>query len=35
MAGLELMVLARTKDIVGVDDESIAPSAIQYRPCLL
>jgi hypothetical protein len=35
MAGLELVLLARTLDRVGVDDKSIALSAIQYRPCLL
>jgi hypothetical protein len=35
MAGLELVLVARTQDRVGVDDESIAPSATQYRPCLL
>jgi hypothetical protein len=35
MAGLALVLLARTSDRVGVDDESIAPLVIQYRPCLL
>jgi hypothetical protein len=35
MAGLEPVLLPRTWNRVGVDDESIVPSAIQYRPCLL
>jgi hypothetical protein len=35
MARLEPVLLARSWDRVGVDDESIAPSVIQYCPCLL
>jgi hypothetical protein len=32
---VELVLLARTFDTVGLEDESISPSTIQYRPCIL